>query len=123
MVRSRISKIDMESALYYGSLVIEAIIIVIGFYFGLLAVRASRQGEYTNARNVRFSLLFSICIVLISLGFMLIVMTMDRTQISDYLGAFLILELIFGSVLFLGFFITQWLWMKFRTQIFQKKKV
>jgi glucan phosphoethanolaminetransferase (alkaline phosphatase superfamily) len=113
----------MDQAVYYGSLIIESIIVVIGFYFGLLAVRAGRQSGYSNARNAKASLLFSICIVLISLGFMLMVMTTDRTQISEYLGAFLILELIFGAVFFLGCFISQWLWMNFRVLFFHKKKV
>lgn len=113
----------MDQVVYYASLIIESIIIVIGFYFGFLAVRAGRQGDYSNARNTKTSLLFSICLALISLGFMLIVMTTDRTQISEYLGAFLILELIFGAVFFLGAFIAQWLWMKFRLLVIQKKKV
>ena len=113
----------MDQVVYYPSLIIESIIIVIGFYFGFLAVRTGRQGDYSNARNAKTSLLFSICLVLISLGFMLIVMTTDRTQISEYLAAFLILELIFGAVIFLGAFIAQWLWMKFRVLFFTKKKV
>jgi hypothetical protein len=53
---------------------------------------------------------------------MLIVMITDRTRISDYLAAFLILELIFGAVIFLGAFISQWLWMKFRTYLSHGKK-
>lgn len=113
----------MQPTIYYGSLIIEAIIILAGFYFAYLAIKAGRKDAYSHSRNARVSLLFSICIVLISLGFMLIVMTTDRTQIGEYLGAFLILELIFGAVIFLGLFISQWLWMKFRIILFPKKKV
>jgi hypothetical protein len=112
----------LEQITYYGSLAVAVLIILFGLYLGFRSFRVGRKGEYSTTRNLKSSLLFSAFIAFTTLGFMLIVMITDRTRISDYLAAFLILELIFGAVIFLGAFISQWLWMKFRTYLSHGKK-
>jgi hypothetical protein len=94
---------------YYGSLAVEIALILIGFYFGYLSFKARRAAEYPAGGNAKASLLFAICLMLVTLGFMLIIMTTDGTQISDYLAMFIMLELLFGFLVFLFAFIGQWI--------------
>jgi hypothetical protein len=94
---------------FYFAIVIDVLIIVFGLYFGYRSFKTNLEGEYSGRRGAKSALLFSIGLVLVTLGFSLIVMTTDRTQIGEYMAALIMLEMLFGLVVFVIYFSSQFL--------------
>lgn len=111
----------MEQLSFYAALIVEISLILLGLYFGYRSFKTNREGEYSGRRGARSALLFAVGLMLVTLGFSLIVMTTDRTRIDEYLAALIILEMIFGLIVFLVYFSGQFILTKILA-IFKKPK-
>lgn len=94
---------------FYAAIILEMVLIILGLNFGYRSFKTNFQGEYSGRGGAKSALLFSIGLVLVTLGFALIVMTIDRTQIGEYLAALVFLEMLLGLLVFVAYLFGQFL--------------
>lgn len=85
--------------------VIEAALILAGFYFGYRGFKTVRLPELSVKQAAKSAFLFTVFLVFGSLGFMLIIMTSDGTLIGEYLLALVMIWSLVGAVMFIFFFV------------------
>jgi len=94
----------MDQISFYGAIGLEIVLILLGLYYGYRSFKTNLTGEYSGRRGAKSALQFSIGLVLVTMGFALIIMTTDRTQVGEYLAALILLEMIFGLLVFIVYF-------------------